>query len=102
MERKKGRSGSNRVSVHSNVSNQILLINSNASKSFKKPHTNTLHCFENRRSLDESSNSMDEKFFLKKIEFTRFIGRSFPLTIIERQSKVWVNINWEYFFKSYE
>ena len=45
---------------------------------------------------------MDENFFLKKIEFTRFIGRLFALTIIERQSKVWVNINWEYFFNSYE
>ena len=102
MERKKGRSGSNRVSVHSNVSNQILLINSNVRKYFKKPHTNTMHCFENRGSLDGSSISMDEKFFLKKIEFTRFIGRLFPLNIIERQSKVWVNMNREYFFRSCE
>ena len=45
---------------------------------------------------------MDEKFFLKKIEFTRFIGRLFPLNITERQSKVWININREYFFKSCE
>ena len=45
---------------------------------------------------------MDEKFFLKKIDCTRFIGRLLPLTVIGRQSKVWVNINWEYFFKSYE
>ena len=83
MERKKGRSGSNRVSVHSNVSNQILLTIANVSKSFKKQHTNTLHCFENKYSLDESSNSMDEKFFLKKIEVTRFIGRLLALTTIE-------------------
>ena len=29
-----------------------------------------LYFFANRRSLDESSNSIDEKCFLKKIEFT--------------------------------
>ena len=45
---------------------------------------------------------MDEKFFLKKIDCTRFIARLFPLNIIERESKVWVNISWEYFIKSYE
>ena len=58
--------------------------------------------FANRRSLDESSNNMDEKFFLKKIDITRFIGRLFPLTTIVGQSKEWVNINREYFFKSYK
>ena len=58
MERKKGRSGSNR----------IILIHSNASKFFKEQHTNTLYCFANRCNLDESSNSIDEKFFLKKIQ----------------------------------
>ena len=42
-----------------------------------------------------------EKFFLKKIEFAGFIGRLFPLTSIEGQSKEWVNINREYFLKSY-
>ena len=36
---------------------------------------------------------MDERFFLNKIEVTRFIGRLFPLTSIERQSKEWVNIS---------
>ena len=41
----------------------------NVSKFFLK-HTNTLHCFANRCSLDESSNSIDETFFLKKIEVT--------------------------------
>ena len=50
MERKKGRSGSN----------QMVLIHSNVIKIFKKQHTNTLHCFANIRSLDESSNIMDE------------------------------------------
>ena len=29
-----------------------------------------MYCFENIRSLDESSNSMEEKFLLKKIEVT--------------------------------
>ena len=41
---------------------------------FKKQHTNALHCFANRLNLDKSSNSMAEKFFLKKIEVARFIG----------------------------
>ena len=73
MERKKRRSViSNRILIHSNVSNRMILIHSNVSKSFKKQHTNTLDCFANRRSLDKTSNSMDEKFFLKKIEVTRF------------------------------
>ena len=35
---------------------------------------------------------MNEKFFLKKLEVTIFIGRSFPITTIEEQSKEWVNI----------
>ena len=58
--KKKGRSGSNR----------IMLIHSNIRKLFKKQHSNTLYCFANRRILDESSSSMDEKFFLEKIEVT--------------------------------
>ena len=58
------------ILIHSNVSNQMMLIHSNVSKIFKKQHTNTLHRFVNRRSLDENSNSIDEKFFLKKIEVT--------------------------------
>ena len=71
MERKKGRSGSNRmILIHSSVSYQMMLIHSNVSKSFKKQHTNTLYCFANRRNLDESSNIINEKFFLKKIEVT--------------------------------
>ena len=45
------------------------------------------YCFANRSSLDKNSGNMDEKFFLKKIEVTRFIGRLFPLTTIERQLK---------------
>ena len=70
MERKKGRSGSSRIIlIHSNVSNQMMmLIHSNVSKFFKKQHTNSLYCFAKSRSLDESSNSTDEKFFLKGIE----------------------------------
>ena len=35
---------------------------------------------------------MGEKFFLKKLEVTIFIGRLLPLTTIEKQSKEWVNI----------
>ena len=68
---------------HLNVSNRVIIFNSNVSMSFKKQHTNTLYCFANRGSLDESSNSMDEKFFLKKIEVTRFVSRLFPLTTIQ-------------------
>ena len=79
-ERKKGGSViSNRILIHSNVSNRMILIHSNVSKSFKKQHTNTVHCFAKGRS-----NSMDEKVFLKKIEVTRLTR--FP----------------EYFFKSYK
>ena len=73
IESKKGRSESNRM----------ILINSNVSKFFKKQHTNALYYFENRRSLDESSKSMDEKLFLRKIEVTRFIG---ILSLIRRMS----------------
>ena len=50
-----------------------------------------MHCSANRRSFDESS--MNEKFYLKKIEVTRFILRFFPLITIEKQSKEWVSIN---------
>ena len=53
-----------------NASNRMILIHSNVSKCFKKQHRNMLYFFANRRSLDESSNSIDEKCFLKKIEFT--------------------------------
>ena len=64
MQRKNGRSGSNRmILIYLNVSNRIILFQSNVSKFFKKQHTNTLYCFANRRSLDESSNRMDEKVF---------------------------------------
>ena len=52
-------------------SNQRILIHSNVS--FLK--NNILTRFANIRSLDESSNSMDEEFFLQKIEVTRWIGR---------------------------
>ena len=72
------------ILTHWNVSNQMLLIHSNVSKFFKKQHTNTFYCCVNRRSLHKSSNSMDEKFFLKKIEVTRFTRFQ------------------EYFFKSYK
>ena len=88
------------ILIHSNVSNRMILIDLIVSKFFKKQHTNTLYRFTNRRSLDESSNSMDEKFFLKKMQVTRCIGRLFPLITIEEQSKDWVNINREYCFKS--
>ena len=66
------------IVIHWDVSNRIILIDFNVSKCFKKQHNNTLHCFANRCSLDESSNSMDETFFPKKIEVKRFIGRLFP------------------------
>ena len=70
---KKVSSESNRtILIHSTVSDRIILIHSNVSMFFKKQHTNTLYCFANRRSLDESSSSMDDKSFLKK--------RLFPLT----------------------
>ena len=74
MERKKECSRSNRmVSVYLNVR-----------KCFKKQHANKLQCFANRLSLDESSNNMDEKIFLKKIQFIRFIG---ILSLIPRMSR---------------
>ena len=61
----------------------MILIHSNARKFFKKQHTNTLYCFAIRLSLDDSSKSMDEKLFLKKIEVTAFIG---ILSLIRRMS----------------
>ena len=61
MERKTGRSGSNRmILVNSKVSNRMILIRSNVRKFFRKQHTNTSYFFANRRSFDES---MDKKFF---------------------------------------
>ena len=72
--------------IHSNVSNRII-IHSNVSKFLKTEHTATLYCFANECSLDGDSNSMDERFFLNKIEVTRM------LTSIEEQSKEWVNIS---------
>ena len=68
------------ILIHSNVSNQMILMYSNISNFFKKHHTNTLCCSANRSSLDENSNSMDETFYLKRIEVTRFNGRLVPLT----------------------
>ena len=50
-----------------------MLIHSNVNKFFKKQPTNTLYFFENRRSLDESSNSMDEKFFSKENRFNKYL-----------------------------
>ena len=41
----------------------MILIHLNVSTFFKKQHTDTLHNFANRRSLDESSNSMEESIF---------------------------------------
>ena len=58
------------ILIHPNVSNRIMLIHSSVNKFFKKQNTNMLHCFVNRRSSDESSDSMDKKSFLKKIEVT--------------------------------
>ena len=58
------------ILIDSNVSNQMMLFRSNISKFLKKQHTNTLYCFANRCSLDKSSNSMDETFFLKKRKIT--------------------------------
>ena len=42
--------------------NRMILIHSNISNFLKKQHTQT-YCFANRYNSDESSNSMDEKFF---------------------------------------
>ena len=58
------------ILIHPNVSNRIMLIHSSVNKFFKKQNTNMLHCFVNIRSSDESSDSMDKKLFLKKIEVT--------------------------------
>ena len=61
------------ISIQLNVSNQMRLIYSNVSKFFKKQQSNMLYCFTNsRRSLEESSDSMHEKLFLKKIEVRSF------------------------------
>ena len=61
------------ISIQLNASNQMTLIYSNVSKFFKKQQNNMLYCFTNsRRSLEESSDSMHEKCFLKKIEVRTF------------------------------
>ena len=79
---------------HLNVSNRVIIFHSNVSMSFKKQHTNTLYCFANRGSLDESSNSMDEKFFLKKIDprnhYTGIIKRmgQYKLRVLLQQLQV--------------
>ena len=91
MKRKKGSSGSNKM----------ILLHSNVSKYFKKQHTNTVYCFASRHSLGENSNNTNESF-LKKAEAASFIGKLFLLTTIEGQPKACVNINREYFFKSYK
>ena len=44
---------------------KMILVHSNVRKFFKKQRTDMLHCFASRHSLDESSNSMNEKFFSK-------------------------------------
>ena len=88
IERKKRLWGSYQmILIHWNVSNRTILIHLNISKFFKKQHNNTLQCFVNRSSFDESSNSMDEAFFSKKIEVTGFIRILFPWTTIGGQSK---------------
>ena len=51
--------------IHPNVSNRMILIHSNVSKSFKQ-RTNTLHCFARRRILAESCNNMDGEDFSKE------------------------------------
>ena len=63
-------------------------------KNKKNIHTHPLHCFANRRSLDESCTSVEENFFLEKIAVTRFIGRLFPLTTLEGQFvlKIFISI----------
>ena len=66
------------ILIHSNASNRMILIHSNVSKFFLKKDSNMLYCFANRRSLDEGSNGMEKRFFLKKIEVTRFIGNCSP------------------------
>ena len=54
MKRKKQRSGCNRM----------IFIHSNVCKFFKKQHTVMLYSFANRCTLDQSTNSMNKKFFL--------------------------------------
>ena len=45
---------------------------------------------------------MDGEVFSKENKVTVFIGRLFDLTTIGGQSKEWVNVNREYFLKSYK
>ena len=66
------------ILIRSNVSDRMKLIHSNVGKILKKQHISTFYYFANRRSFDESSNSMDDKFFLKKIEVTRFVEDCSP------------------------
>ena len=44
----------------------MILIHSNVSNFFIKQHTSTFYYFENRRSLDENSSSMDGEDFSKE------------------------------------
>ena len=61
------------VLIHSNLSNQMMLIHLNVSKFClkKKQRTKTflqrVFYYVNRRSLDQTSNSMGDMFFLMKI-----------------------------------
>ena len=71
----KGRSENRIILIHSNVRK------SNDIDSFKcQKVNNTLQCtvFQTDVVWMRAVNSMDEKFFLKKIEVTKFIGRLFP------------------------
>ena len=65
--------------------NQMMLIHSNVSRFFKKQHSKHVALFC-KQSLDESSNSMDKKLFLKQIEVRRFIAGLFPLTTKKSRS----------------
>ena len=79
--KKKGISGSNQIMlIHSNVHNRTILFHSNVSKLFFRNNTLTRcpGC-----SLDESSNSMNKKSFLKKLKVTRLVKILFPLTTTE-------------------
>ena len=97
---KKGRSESNRILIYSNVSTRMISIQSNMRRFFKKQHTNTLYCLANRRSLGESSDSMNDNFFLKKIEVTRLIRRFSPLNhcretikrVVQYKSRIHVDL----------
>ena len=40
------------ILIHSNASNQVILMHSNESKFFKKQHAIMLRCFANRLNLD--------------------------------------------------